>query len=263
MINIGINPVIFSIGPFTLRWYGVFMGLAIIFAVWWTTKYSKKMGIPEDIVYGSAAWAIPVGLIVARLFHVIDQIDYYILRPRAIFGFEGLAVFGGVVGAAIGIFIYSRIKHFPFGPFVDMIAPGAILAQAIGRLACTVNGCSYGTPTTVPWAFIYTHPNTMAPLGVPTHPTVIYEILWDLVVFGLLWKLKGRLNPPGSIFVIYLAAYSVGRFFLTFLRQNDVFAAGLLEAQLVSLITLAAALPFLIIRTRWIKRTMDEAVPED
>ncbi len=253
MIRIGINPVLISIGPFSLRWYGVFMALAVAFVVWWAVRQAKKAGLSEDLMYGAAAWAIPFSLIISRLFHIVDQLDYYILRPRAIFGFEGLTVFGAVIGAALGVWIYSKIKKFTFAPIVDMIAPGAIIAQAIGRLGCTINGCCYGTETAVPWAFIYTHPNSLAPLGVPTHPTVVYEIFWDLVVFGILYKLRGRLTPPGSLFLVYLVAYSVGRFFLSYLRQNNIFAAGLLEAQIVSLLTIAAGLPFLIIRTRWVK----------
>lgn len=253
MIHIGINPVLVSVGPFSLRWYGIFMALAVAFVVWWAVRQAKKAGLSEDLIYSSAAWAIPFSLIISRLFHIIDQLDYYILRPRAIFGLEGLTVFGAVIGAAFGVWIYSKIKRFPFAPIADMIAPGAIIGQAIGRLGCIINGCCYGTETDISWAFIYTNPNTLAPLGVPTHPTVVYEIFWDLVVFGILYKLRGRLTPPGSLFLIYLVAYSFGRFFLSYLRQNNIFAAGLLEAQLVSLLTIAAALPFLIVRTRWIK----------
>lgn len=253
MIRIGINPVLISIGPFTLRWYGVFMAVAVAFLVWWAVRQAKKAGLSEDLMYGAAPWAIPLGLIISRLFHIIDQLDYYILSPRAIFGFEGLTVFGGVIGAALGVWIYSKIKKFAFGPVADMIAPGAIIAQAIGRLGCIINGCCYGTETNVPWAFVYTHPNTLAPIGVPTHPTVVYEIFLDLAIFALLYKLRGRLIPPGSLLLVYLVAYSVGRFFLSYLRQNNVFAAGLLEAQIVSLLTIAAVLPFLIIRTRWVK----------
>ncbi|MBI4330669.1 MAG: prolipoprotein diacylglyceryl transferase [Chloroflexi bacterium] len=250
MIQIGIDPVIFSYGPFTLRWYGLFMALAIIFVVWWAVRQARKLGFSEDMIYGAAVWAVPFGLIFARLFHVVDQVDYYIMKPGAIFGFEGLAVFGAIVGAAVGVWIYSRIKKFPFGPFADMVAPGAIVGQAIGRLGCTANGCCYGTTTDVPWAFIYTNPNTLAPLGVATHPTVVYELLFDLAVFGLLFKLRGKLIPPGSLFAVYVAVYSLGRFFLTFLRQGDIVAGGLLQAQIVSILTIAAALPFLLVRTR-------------
>ncbi len=251
MIHIGIDPVIFSAGPFTLRWYSLFMALAVIFVVWWAVRQAKKIGFSTEIIYGAAAWAIPFGLLVARLFHVIDQIDYYIMKPRDLLALEGLAVFGGVVGAAIGVWIYSRRKKFAFGPFADMVAPGAVVGQAIGRLGCTANGCCYGTPTSLPWGFIYTNPNTYAPIGVATHPTVVYELLFDLALFGLLYSLRGKLKPAGSLFVVYLAVYSVGRFFLTFLRDGSVVAGGLLEAQIVSVLVVAFAVPYLLIKTRW------------
>ncbi len=237
------------------------MALAVIFLVWWGVRQAKKIGFSDDRVYGAAVWAIPFALIVSRLFHIIDQLDYYIIKPRAILGFEGLTIVGAVIGAALGTWMYSRVKHFPFGPFADAIAPGAIVAQAIGRLGCTVEGCCYGIEASVPWAFIYTNPNSLAPLGVPTHPTVVYELIWDLLIFGLLWKLKSRLTPPGSLFVVYLTIYSIGRFFLTFLRHGDTFAGGFLEAQIISLLVIASALPFLIIRTRWVNSS--ETTPSD
>jgi phosphatidylglycerol:prolipoprotein diacylglycerol transferase len=253
MIRIGIDPIIFSAGSFALRWYGIFMAMAVIFVVWWGVRQAKKAGFSEDMIYGAAIWAIPFSLIISRLFHIIDQIDYYIIRPRAIIGLEGLTIFGAIIGAAIGVWIYCKIKKFPFGPFADMMAPGAIIGQAIGRLGCTINGCCYGTETALPWGFIYTNPNTLAPLGVSTHPTVVYEIFWDLIVFVLLLKLRGRLMPSGSLFLVYLTSYSIGRFFLTFLRQGDIFAGGFLQAQIISLLVIAAALPVLIIRTRWVR----------
>lgn len=254
MIRIGIDPTIFSIGPFTLRWYSLFMALGVIFVVWWAVRQAGKAGFSRDMIFGAAAWAIPSGLIFARLFHILDEIDYYIMKPGAIIGFEGLAVFGGVVGAAVGVFIYSRIKKFSFGPFADMVAPGALAGQAIGRLGCTANGCCYGTTSDVPWAFVYTNPNTFAPLGVATHPTVVYELFFDLALFAILYRLRDKFTPAGSLFVVYLAAYSLGRFFLTFLRQGNIFAGGLLEAQIVSLLVLALALPYLLAKTRRSKR---------
>ncbi|MBI2935164.1 MAG: prolipoprotein diacylglyceryl transferase [Chloroflexi bacterium] len=250
MIRIGIDPTIFSIGPFTLRWYSLFMALAVIFVVWWAARQAKNAGFSREMIFGAAAWAIPFGLIFARLFHVVDEIDYYIMKPGALLSLEGLAVFGAVVGAAVGVFIYSRIKKFSFGPLADMVAPGALVGQAIGRLGCTANGCCYGIATDLPWAFIYTSPNSYAPIGVAAHPAVVYELLFDLALFGILYRLRNRLTPPGSLFVVYLGAYSLGRFFLTFLRQGNVFAGGLLEAQVVSLLAMAFAAPYLLAKTR-------------
>ena len=135
----------------------------------------------------------------------------------------------------------------------DLVAPGVILAQAIGRVGCTINGCCYGAPTSLPWGVIYTHPASYAPLGVAIHPTQVYELIFCLIVFAVLLKLRGRLKPDGSIFLIYLSLYSLWRIGIDFLREGIPFLFGLDQAQVIGIIVLAITIPILAYRTRWIK----------
>lgn len=253
MITISIDPVAFTLGPFTLRWYGVMVVLAIVLIVLWAARAASKVGLSRDTVYTAAIWAIPGGYIGSRLVHIIDQLDYYLLYPRALLGLEGQTIFGAVLGGALAVWIYSRIGKFSFGKLADLIAPGAILGQAVGRVGCTINGCCYGSETSLPWGFVYTHPDSYAPLSVAVHPAPVYEILWDLMVFGVLWNLRGRLRPDGMLFLLYLALYSVGKFLISFLRTGTTFFGPLQQAHIIALLVLLAVVPAFIYRVRWVK----------
>ena len=136
-----------------------------------------------------------------------------------------------------------------------MTAPGIILAQAIGKVGCTLNGCCYGGETAAFCAIVYTHPESFGPIGVPVHPTQIYEIIYNLIVFAVLVRLRGRFKPDGSLFLIYLSLYSLWRFGISFLREGTPFLFGLQEAQVIALIVLAIAISLLAFRTRWVKPT--------
>jgi phosphatidylglycerol:prolipoprotein diacylglycerol transferase len=247
MIYIGINPVAFTIGSFSLRWYAVMVLLAIVFLIWWSAYFAHKQGYNKDFVLGAALWAIPLGFIGAKLVHVMDNLGYYIAHPAHIADGAGLAIFGAILGSMLGLYIHCRLRRVPFAPIADLAAPGIILAQAIGRVGCTINGCCYGLPSSLPWAVTWTHPNSYAPLGIAVHPTQVYELLWDLLVFGVLWwLLRGRLRPSGSLFAAYLTMYSLGSFLIRFLRGDVSAFAGIFnEGQVISLLVFVVAASFL------------------
>lgn len=167
-----------------------------------------------------------------------------------------------MLGAALGIWIYSRFSKISFAHLADVVAPGIILAQAIGRVGCTILGDDYGYPTSLPWGFVYTSPNSPANqvMGLtPTHPVVVYEIIYNLIVFGVLLMLRKRLRPDGSLFTIYLALYSIWRIGSDFLREGTAFVPGLHQAQFIGIIVLVICVVLLILRkTRWVKEEQKE-----
>jgi phosphatidylglycerol:prolipoprotein diacylglycerol transferase len=248
VIYIGINPVAFTIGSFSLRWYAVMVLLAVAFLLGWVSYFGKRAGLTSEFVITAALWAIPLGFIGAKLVHVVDNLAYYVTHPGHIASGAGLAIFGAILGAMLGLYIHCRLRRIPFAPIADMAAPGIILAQAIGRVGCTINGCCYGAPSSLPWATVWTHPNTYAPLGIAVHPTQVYELLWDLLVFGVLWwLLRGRLRPSGSLFAAYLVLYSLGSFLIRFLRGDVSAFAGIFnEGQVISLLVFVVAASFLV-----------------
>jgi phosphatidylglycerol:prolipoprotein diacylglycerol transferase len=248
LIEIGINPVAFGFGPFEVRWYGIMVVLAVVAIIVITLLEAKRVDISEEHIYSVALWAVVGGIVVSRLVHVIDKWDYYVAHPAQIIGFQGLAVYGAVIGALLAVLVYAWIKKLSFWQLGDVAAPGAILGQAIGRIGCTVNGCCYGLPTFVPWAVVYTHPSSYAPLGVPIHPTQIYHLLWNLVAFAVIWGLRRRLKPQGALFLSYLALYAVGDLGIRFVRAGEPFLFGMQQAQLIGIVILVVTVPWLVIR---------------
>lgn len=254
MLTLSINPIAFTIGAVSVRWYGIMIALAVLVLILWTVREVRRgANLTYDTIFTAALVAIPSGVVVSRLLHVVDQWSYYQQNPRQLMDFAGLSIYGAILGATLGIWVYSRVSRFRFGYFADLLAPAVILAQAIGRVGCTINGCCYGLATSLPWGVVYTSPNSYAPLGVATHPVVVYEIIYNLIVFGVLLKLRGRLQPDGSLFLVYLSLYSVWRLGIDFLRDGTPFLFGLHQAQVVALVILAITIPILAYRTRWIK----------
>jgi phosphatidylglycerol:prolipoprotein diacylglycerol transferase len=252
LITISIDPVAFL----NIRWYGIFVALAIIVIILWLVwQVRRGANLSYETIFTAALVGIPSGIVLARLLHVIDLWDYYIQNPREIIGGSGLTAYGAVLGAALGIWIYSKFSKLQFGYFADLVAPAVIVAQAvIGRIGCTVNGCCYGVKTSLPWGIVYTHPDSLGPLGVAVHPTQVYELIFGLIVFGILLKLRGRFKPDGSLFLIYLGLYSVWRIGIDFLREGTPFLFSLHQAQIIGIIVLAITIPLLALRTRWIKK---------
>ena len=250
MITISIDPVAFL----NVRWYGIMVALAVAVIVFWMLREVRRgANLSYDTILTAALVGIPSGVIISRLLHVIDRWGYYIQNPGQIIGASGLTIYGAVLGAALGIWIYSKASKFHFGYFADLVAPAIILAQAVGRVGCTINGCCYGIETSLPWGVVYTHPGSYAPLGVAIHPTQIYEMIYLLIIFAALLKLRGRFKPDGSLFLIYLSLYSLWRVGIDFLRDGTPFLFGLHQAQVVALIVLVITIPILALRTRWVK----------
>jgi len=265
MITIGINPVAFHIGSIPVGWYGIMVTLAVITIVAWALVNARKdPRITYDMVINAALVGIPSGVIFARLLHVIDLWDYYIKNPGQIIGGAGLTIWGAVLGEALGIWLYYHFAKKSFAHMADMLAPGIILAQAVGRVGCTILGDDYGIPTTLPWGFVYTHPNSPAfSQGLtPTHPVVTYEIFYNLIVFGVLILLRKKLKPDGSLFLVYLSLYSIWRIASDYLRPGTDFLFGLHQAQVIGIVVLIICAVLMVWKTRWVKgEEAEEIIP--
>jgi len=261
-VTIPINPVAFTIGSVSIRWYGIFIALAIVWIVIWMV-WQKKRGakFTYDAIFTGALVGIPSGVIISRLLHVLDnivvawqrpdlvaegQVIDYIQDPGRLIGFEGLTAYGAVLGAALGVWIYCKITKLDIGYVSHIIAPAVISAQAIGRIGCLLNGCCYGVACSLPWGITY--PGTGS-----VHPTQVYEIIYNLIVFGVLWKLMSKIRPDGSLFLIYLTLYSAWRVGIDFLRDVNPFLFGLGQAQVIGIIVLAITIPVLVRRRPWLK----------
>ncbi|HZS02182.1 MAG TPA: prolipoprotein diacylglyceryl transferase [Chloroflexota bacterium] len=247
---INVDPNLIVLGPFVLSWHGLFSAVGLAAGIWIAARLLRGTVVPEDEVITTAFWGTIGGLIGARLFHVIDQWSYYSQRPLQILLLNegGIAIYGAVIGGVLGGFIYARVRRLAVGLLADAAAVGLILGMAIGRIGDVINGEHHGAHLAegTPWAVTYVNPNTLGEPGVPNHLAVGYEQVADLLIYGLLLGLWGRLPRAGMLFWLYLLLYSVARFFITFFRVDTIVAFGLTQAQLVAIGSMLVALWFLV-----------------
>lgn len=267
-IVINIDPVIFHVGGFALSWHSLVAALAILAGILVAFREGRRRGFGKDDVYPLALWGIAGGFIGARLFHVVENLDYYGANPWSIFAFQrgGLAIWGGLIGGALAVAIYSRIRGLPLAQLADGAVPAVLVGQIIGRIGCIINGDAYGGLTGLPWGFVYSHPDALVPghlRGVPTHPYPVYEMIWNLAILLSLWLFRTRLKTEGLLFFSYVSLYSIGRLLLSFVRQEKIWFWGLQEAQVIALLALpVSVLAITYLLTRRKRLAEQEVLPD-
>ncbi len=276
-ISIPFNPNIIDFGPFLLSWHGFLTFVAVATAVILTVRWGRKEGLDGDAILSVSVWCIIGGIIGARLLHVIDFWAVYAADPLRILMVwtGGIAIYGAILGGFAGGAAYILIRnsnwfltlwgrYFRFagepdkaplpeiGRLADVAAPALLIAMAIGRIGDVINGEHWAKFTDLPWGVVYTHVDSPGVNRAASHPAVAYELLFDLVVLAIIWPLRNRLRPHGMLFVLYGALYSIGRFFLSFLRVevNTYFGGVLNEAQIVALLVIVIAIPLLVYKAQ-------------
>jgi prolipoprotein diacylglyceryl transferase len=214
-----------TIGPLQLRLYGLMIGLGVVAAMWLATRrWEQRGGDPGDI-YAIAMWAVPAGLVGARLYHLAT--DWRSYEGRWLDAFAvwkgGLGIPGGLIAGVVTGVIVARRRHLPVVELMDVVEPALPLAQAIGRLGNWFNQELFGRPTRLPWGLKIDVANR--PTGYLTattfHPTFLYEALWNLLLVVLLLRLdRTRRMAPGSLFWCYVAGYGLGRLWVESLRVD-------------------------------------------
>lgn len=257
--EIGINPAIAHFGALTLTWHGLFTALAIFVAFGIGIRATRKAGLAEDAVTSLMIWAMVGGVIGARAFYYLDHPSLLRENPLDFFAIwqGGIAAYGAFIGGIVAGVIRARRLRLDPWPLLDLVAPALLVGQAIGRLGCLSNGDAWGGPTSNGWGVVYTNQDALLPsslIGVPTHPYPLYEIVWDLAVLGVVLLLWSRLGQAGNRFLMVAVGYAIGRFFLSFVRQEPIVMFGLQEAQVVALLTGGAALIALVWKL-WRSRT--------
>ncbi len=247
--DIAIDPIIFSIGAVSLRWYGLLIAVAIAIGIFVALREARRRGVDEDAAYTCALWSVVGAVIGARLLHVLDRIDFYLQNPVLIVAVQqgGLAIWGAIFGGLCAGAFYASRRRLSIATMADIAAPALLIGQIIGRLGSIINGDAYGIPVDLPWSYVYMHQDSLAlDLGEPTHPFPLYDIIWNTIVLGAIWRLRLRSLPPGALFLTFLTAYSIGRFILSFVRDEQVWFLNLQQAHIMALLTLAVAIPLLV-----------------
>ena len=240
-------PILFKLGPLTVYSFGTMMALAAFAAGWVVQLELKRYRYPADLASSMVMAAAVGGLVGARLFYIFDDWDGFVRSPlHFLITGAGFTWYGGLLGGVVAVTWFVRRKQIPWLDAADIAAPALALAYGIGRIGCHVAGDGdWGTVTTVPWGVAYTqaivgwvNPLTGIPYppGVRVHPAPIYELLQSLIVFGILWSVRKKGYPKGTIFWLYLLLAGLMRFVVEFWRVNTVLALGLTQAQWISLI---------------------------
>ncbi|WP_077075313.1 prolipoprotein diacylglyceryl transferase [Aedoeadaptatus urinae] len=240
------NPIAFTLFGLEVRWYGIFIACGALLAIFFGEKLIERNSrLPKDAVVDASIFALPLGIVGARTYYVLFEWDYYSAHLSEIFAIRngGLAIHGGLLGGTLAVFIYCRVKKISFIELLDMLAPGVVLAQGIGRWGNFMNGEAHGGVTNVPWAINVG--------GQMVHPTFLYESILDVSIFLILYfYVSKRRRFPGELAGIYLILYSIGRFFIEGLRTDSLYIGPLRTAQVMSLIVILLGILILFIQPK-------------
>jgi phosphatidylglycerol---prolipoprotein diacylglyceryl transferase len=244
----------------SIRWYGVLIASSMAFGLWLSAREAVRRGESPDDLLKAAEIALIGGLIGARLYYVLFNLDYYQTQPwwRIFAVWEGgLAIHGGLIAGLLTGGAYVWAKGLPLLTYLDIVAPSLALAQAIGRWGNFFNEEAFGGPTDLPWKLFISEPRR-PPAYVDQqffHPTFLYESLWNVGAFLILYfVLRRRLErAPGALFLAYLGLYSLGRFWIEGLRTDSLMLGSFRIAQIVSVTAVVVAvvgIPILLRRRR-------------
>jgi phosphatidylglycerol:prolipoprotein diacylglycerol transferase len=222
-------PKLFTIGGFFIPTYGVLVVGGLLAGLWLATRLARREALNEEQVANLAIYCALVGLAGAKLLMFVFDAGYYLDNPGQLFSVSTLlsagVYHGGFLAALAFAWFYMRAQKMPWRKVMDVLAPGAALGHAIGRLGCFAAGCCWGSRCDKPWAVTFSNPDaheiTGVPLGVALHPAQLYEAAATFVVAAWLWRRALRPHSPGAILGQYLVLYSIARFALEFFRQHD------------------------------------------
>jgi len=223
-----VHPVLFQIGRFTIYSYGVLVAAGVLLGLWYARRQAPHAGLDPDRVWNLGIYMVLTSLVVAKLWLVVIYWHYYAQHPREIFSYDlvqsGGTFYGGVLGAIVLTLVYTRITKTSLLALLDCYAAGLPLGHGIGRLGCFMAGCCYGKPTSLPWGVTFT--NRLAarlvgtPLGVPLHPTQLYEAAAEFCNFVTLIWLGKRQSFRGELLGTYLVLYGLERGVIEFMRGD-------------------------------------------
>ena len=238
--EIAINPVMISVGPFSIYWYGFFIVSAIVLSFFLAKRRIEKkkldFGITLDNLYDFIIGAVFVSILSARLYYVLFNLKYYLANPSEILQIwnGGLAIYGGIIGAIIYSLIFCRSKKIVFYNLADLAAPYLALSQSIGRWGNFVNQEAYGYVTNLPWKMgIFD-----SSIGdyIYVHPTFFYESICNFILFWILMKISKNRKFEGQTFFLYMIGYGIIRSIVEGLRTDSLMIGNFRISQVLSLV---------------------------
>ncbi len=242
------SPVIFEIGPFALRWYGLMYVTAVLVGAWLVRKEAERKGMPitPDEVMNFGLLVMFAGILGGRIYYVLFNWEFYRGAQWEVFAIWH----GGLIGGALAGYLYIKKRPVSTWEFADAVAPAIILGQVFGRFGNFMNGDAHGVPTTMPWGveFPMTSIAGREFPGQATHPVMIYELLLNLAWFFILRRLRLTNHKPGFIFCLYFVLYSLGRAAVSGFRADSLWFGPFRAAHLASALLIVV---FGVIIVKW------------
>ncbi len=251
------HPVFLQLGPLEIRYYGLMYVISFVLGYFLIRADARRRGLPigAEQVLDLLILTIPLALIGARVYYVAFEWDAYRGAPLEILKLwrGGLAIHGGILGGALGLWIFSRRKSLAFWLLTDIAVPALALGQALGRLGNFLNGDAFGTPTNLPWGLVFPRGTPAGDTypGQPLHPAMLYEMAGMLILFGLLLRLRKRKHSPGFLTAVYGIGYGLIRFPIEYVRGDALMLGPLRAAQLASVLLIVGFGVWLSARRLW------------
>lgn len=254
-IELDINRVAFEIFDKPIYWYAIIIASGFLLAVYYGMKRSREFNLDEDNITGMLMVAAPLAIVCARLYYVIFEFDQYkddLLSILYIWN-GGIAIYGAIIGALLGVIIYCSFKKMKIRNFLDIGALGLMIGQSVGRWGNFVNAEAYGGETSLLWRMeIY---DAAARARICVHPTFLYESLWNVLGFVILHFYSKKRKFNGEVFCLYVLWYGIGRAMIEGLRTDSLyfFGTGIRTSQMLAILTALAAVVVLVYNYKKIK----------
>jgi phosphatidylglycerol:prolipoprotein diacylglycerol transferase len=253
-----VYPRLFELGPITVYTYGVLLAAAYLLGLQLARVRARKRGLDPNRVLDLGIYIIISALIGAKLLLLITDFKTFTADPRELLTLarSGGVFYGGLILAVAVALWYIRKIGLPLWTTCDVFAPGIALGHVIGRFGCLFAGCCFGKPTSKPWGITFTDPfaaaNVGTPLGVPLHPTQLYEAGAELIILVMLLATERKGRPfPGRTFWLYMLLYGISRFVIEFYRGDDRGAVGMFStSQFISMLLVPLAIGMLVYLSR-------------
>ena len=250
-LGISVNPPrALSLGPLTIHYYGAIIALGLLLAVWYCCKRSEQFGLKEDDILDGVLTVTPFAIVCARIYYCAFSWDEYAANPISVLYIwnGGIAIYGGVIGAIVGMAVLCRIKKIRLTPVLDLVLMGFLIGQFVGRWGNFMNREAFGAPTE---SFLrmglY---NAAQDVTHYYHPTFLYESAWNVCGFVLLHFLSKKRKYDGQIALGYAAWYGLGRSIIEGLRMDSLYWGPFRVSQCLALITCVAAVAVLLWQSR-------------
>lgn len=251
-LEFNINPIAFSILSKDVRWYALILTSGLLLGALFVLLNAPKNGVSQDAILDIVLFGTPTAIVFARAYYVICEWDYYSAHKDEIVKIwnGGIAIYGAIIGAVFAAFLYCRLKKLDVGKIFDECSFGLLIGQIVGRWGNFVNAEAYGGETTLPWRMY------IAEIGKAVHPTFLYESLWNLMGFALLLIYKKHKKFNGEIFLMYIAWYGFGRFFIESLRTDSLYIpnTGIRTSQLLAAVSVFASIGIILYKRHKNKR---------